>query len=118
MIQRIIFTAVFGFLRWNIFNYVGAGPSYLMILGSVLAVCACCCKGGSEPSREFNYQQYLTCIRRCRLNTMTLMIGLILVGILVMLFMGGSVAGMRVGVHYRRRHRRAAVLAPYLLRLR
>ena len=42
MIQRIIFTAVFGFLRWNIFNYVGAGPSYLMILGSVLAVCACC----------------------------------------------------------------------------
>ena len=69
-------------------------------------------KGGSEPSREFNYQQYLACIRRCRLNTVTLMIGLILVGVLVVLFMGGSVAGM-VWVYIIV----AAIGAPLFLRL-
>ena len=112
MIQRIILTAVFGFLWWFAFNYVGPGLSYLMILGSVLAVCACCCRGGGEPSREFNTQAYLGCIRRCWLATVTLMIGLIIVGILVVLFMGGAVAGI-VWVHIVV----AAVFAPLFVRL-
>jgi hypothetical protein len=43
---QIIITIVFGFLWWLVFNHVGAGLAYLMILGSVLAVCVCCCKGG------------------------------------------------------------------------
>jgi hypothetical protein len=112
MIQRIILTAVFGFLWWFTFNYVGPGLTYLMILGSVLAVCACCCRGGGEPSREFNYKNYLACIRRCWLATVTLMIGLILVGVLVVLFMGGMVAGI-VWVHIVV----AAVFAPLFVRL-
>ena len=45
---QIIITIVFGFLWWLVFNHVGAGLTYLMILGSVLSVCVCCCKGG-EP---------------------------------------------------------------------
>ena len=45
---QIIITIVFGFLWWLVFNHVGAGLTYLLILGSVLAVCVCCCKGG-EP---------------------------------------------------------------------
>jgi hypothetical protein len=50
---RLVVTVVFGLLWWWIYNRIGAGLEYLMILGSVLAVCACCCKGG-EPQREWS----------------------------------------------------------------
>ena len=112
MILRIILTAIFGFLWWFFFNYVGPGLTYLMILGSVLAVCACCCQGRGEPPREFNYKHYIDCIRRCWLATLTLIVGLILVGVLVVLFVGGSVAGI-VWVHIVV----AAIAAPVLVRL-
>jgi hypothetical protein len=111
VIQRIILTAIFGFLWWFAFNYVGPGLTYLMILGSVLAVCACCC-AGREPPREFNYKNYIACIQRCWLATLTLIFGLILVGVLVVLFLGGSVAGI-VWVHIVV----AAVAAPLFVRL-
>ena len=38
---RLVITVVFGFLWWWVYNRVGAGLDYLMILGSVLAVCVC-----------------------------------------------------------------------------
>src|SRR5882672_8202785 len=113
MIFRIILTAVFGFAWWWCFNYVAPGLTYLMILGSVLAVCACCCRGGThEGPTEFNYQGWLACIRRCWMATVTLMIGLILVGIIVVLVSGGSVAGI-VWVHIVV----AAIGAPLFVRL-
>jgi hypothetical protein len=62
---QIIITIVFGFLWWWVYNRVGAGLTYLMILGSVLAVCVCCCKGG-EPQWgwwNFNWGQ-LPCLHR------------------------------------------------------
>jgi len=55
------------------------GLEYIMILGSVLAVCVCCCKGGGEPQREWNWQQYLACIRRCWLATVVLMVSLAMI---------------------------------------
>ena len=58
---QIIITIVFGFLWWWVFNHVGPGLTYLMILGSVLAVCVCCCKGG-EPQWgwwSFNWDGYV-----------------------------------------------------------
>jgi uncharacterized membrane protein YciS (DUF1049 family) len=80
---RLIFTIVFGFLWWWVFNRVGASLTYLMILGSVLAVCVCCCRGGGEDQREWSFDRYLACIRRCWLATFVLMVGLFIVGILV-----------------------------------
>ena len=86
---RLVITVVFGFLWWWIYNHIGAGLEYLMILGSVLAVCACCCKGG-EPQREWRWDVYFACIRRCWLATLVLMVALFIIGILVLLFMTGA----------------------------
>jgi hypothetical protein len=97
MIFRIIVTVVFGYAWWWCFNYVAPGLTYLMILGSVLAVCACCCQGGrTEWPTEFNYQGWFVCIRRCWPATVTLMIGLIILGVIVVLLMGGGITGTLV----------------------
>jgi hypothetical protein len=60
-----------------------------MILGSVLAVCVCCCKGGEQ--REWgwwsvNWDGYRACIARCFWPTLALVIALIVIGILVVLY--------------------------------
>ena len=87
---RLIFTIVFGFLWWWVFNRVGPDLLYLMILGSVLAVCVCCCRGGAEDNREWSFDRYMACIRRCWLATLVLMVGLFIVGILVALVVTGA----------------------------
>src|SRR4029077_13548622 len=79
---RLIFTVVFGFLWWWVYNRAGAALEYLAILGSVLAVCVCCCRGG-EPQREWNFEHYMACIRRCWLVTVVLMVGLFILAIIV-----------------------------------
>jgi hypothetical protein len=80
---RFVFTVVFGFLWWWVYNRAGAALEYLVILGSVLAVCVCCCRGVVEPTVEWNFDHYMACIRRCWLATVVLMIGLFIVAILV-----------------------------------
>jgi hypothetical protein len=80
---RFVFTVVFGFLWWWVYNRAGAALEYLVILGSVLAVCVCCCRGGVEPEVEWNFDRYMACIRRCWLVTVVLMVGLFIVAILV-----------------------------------
>jgi hypothetical protein len=80
---RFVFTVVFGFLWWWVYNRVGAALEYLVILGSVLAVCVCCCKAGAEALGEWSFDRYLECVRRCGLVTVVLMIGLFIVAILV-----------------------------------
>ncbi len=85
---RLIFTVVFGVLWWWV--YRRAGGDYLMILGSVLAVCVCCCRGGTEEYREWSFDRYLACIRRCRLATLVLMVGLFIIGIVVFLIATGA----------------------------
>jgi hypothetical protein len=85
---QILTTIVAGFLWWMIFNQVGPGLTYLMILGSVLAVCVCCCKGG-EPQWGWwsvNLDAYRACIGRCFWPTLALIIALIVIGILVVLY--------------------------------
>ena len=85
---QIIITIVFGFLWWLVFNHVGAGLTYLMILGSVLSVCVCCCKGG-EPQWGWwsvNLDGYRACIGRCFWPTLALIIALVVIGILVVLY--------------------------------
>jgi len=79
---RLIFTVVFGFLWWWVYNRAGAALEYLAILGSVLAVCVCCCRGG-EPHREWNFQQYIACIQRCLIVTFVLMVSLFILAIVV-----------------------------------
>ncbi len=86
---RLVITVVFGFLWWWVYNRIGAGLEYLMILGSVLAVCACCCRGG-EPQREWSWEVYVACIYRCWLATLVLMVALFIIGVLVVLFMTGA----------------------------
>jgi hypothetical protein len=92
IVIRIIFTVAFGLLWWWVYNHVGPGLAYLMILGSVLAVCACCCRSG-DPRSEWSYEHYLACIRRCWLATVTLMVGLFILGIIVVMVMGGGLGG-------------------------
>jgi hypothetical protein len=89
---QIFITVVFGLLWWRVFTYVGADLSYLMILGSVLAVCVCCCKGG-EPQWgwwNFNWDNYRACIARCVWQTLALIIALFIIGILVVFYTTGA----------------------------
>ena len=86
----LLFTLVFGFLWWVIFNTVGAAFTYLVILGSVLAVCVCCCRpndGDFQPGDGgllvFNWDRYWACLRRCARATLILALGLFLIGIAV-----------------------------------
>jgi hypothetical protein len=114
IIFRIIITVVFGFFWWACFHYVAPDLTYLMILGSVLAVCACCCQGGvrDESPREFNYQHWFACIRRCWLATVTLMVALIILAAIVVAYMGGTLTGA-VWTHILV----AAIGAPFAVRL-
>jgi hypothetical protein len=91
IVVRIFLTAVFGFLWWWVYNRVGASFAYLMILGSVLAVCVCCCQPGRTTDGvwapgEWSVQGWIACIQRCLLKTLTLALGLILLAILVIWF--------------------------------
>jgi hypothetical protein len=86
----LLFTLVFGFLWWVIYSTVGANFTYLMILGSALATCVCCCKpnpGDFSPNDggllSFNWDRYWACIRRCRQATLILAVGLLLIGVAV-----------------------------------
>jgi hypothetical protein len=88
---QIIITIVFGFLWWWVYNRVRAGLTYVMILGSVLAVCVCCCKG-DEPQWgwwNFNWDNYRAC-GRCFWQTLELIIALVVIGILVVLYTAGA----------------------------
>ena len=91
---RLVITVIFGFAWWLVFTRVGASLTWLMILGSVLGVCACCCRpgeseGGWTPT-DFNYQGWLACIRRCWPNTVIIMVGMFIVGILAALAASGG----------------------------
>jgi hypothetical protein len=91
IIIRIFLTLVFGFIWWWVYNRVGAGLDYLMILGSILAVCVCCCVPGRTTDGvwapgEWSYQGWIACIRRCALKTLTLMIALFILGACVIWF--------------------------------
>ena len=113
---QFIFTVIFGFLWWLVYNHVGAGLSYLMILGSVLAVCACCCRdatGGEWRPGDFNYQGWLACMRRCWRQTVVLMFGLFVVGVLVAWFTTGMFPPGAVLVNILL----AAVFAPLFVRI-
>jgi uncharacterized membrane protein YciS (DUF1049 family) len=88
---RFVFTVVFGLLWWWVFRRVGADLLYLMILGSVLAVCVCCCRGGAgEEHQEWSFDRYLACIRRCWLATVVLMVALFVIGIIVVWIATGA----------------------------
>ena len=88
IVVRIFLTVVFGFLWWWVYNRVGAALEYLMILGSVLAVCVCCCQHGRTTDGvwapgQWSVQAYIACLQRCALSTLTLMIGLFILAVLV-----------------------------------
>ena len=113
---RLLITVVFGFLWWWVFTRVGAGLAWLMILGSVLGVCACCCKGGTTDGgftpTDFNYQGWLVCIRRCWPHTVIVMLGMFIVGVFAALASGvpaGSVDYVNIAL--------AAIFAPGLVRI-
>ena len=110
---RLVITVVFGFLWWWVYNRVGAGLAYLMILGSVLAVCVCCCRGGVEQQREWNWDAYFACLRRCWMATAVLMVSLFIIGILVVWVSTGAFPPAAVLVNILI----AAIGAPLFIRL-
>lgn len=88
---RFVFTVVFGLLWWWVFNRVGAGLAYLMILGSVLAVCSCCCRSvETATGGEWAPNNYLSCLRRCLPVTVVLIISLFVLGVLVVWISTGA----------------------------
>jgi len=111
ILLRIIITVVFGLLWWWVYNRVGVGLQYLVILGSVLAVCVCCCKGSSDPG-EWNWQRYFACIRRCWLPTVVLMVSLFIIGVLVVFWATGAAPAGAVLVNILL----AAIFAPAFVR--
>jgi membrane protease YdiL (CAAX protease family) len=90
---QFIFTVVFGLLWWWVYNRAGAALEYLVILGSVLAVCVCCCRTGVEPHREWSFDRYRECIKRCWLVTVVLMFSLFILAIVVVLVTTGAFPG-------------------------
>jgi hypothetical protein len=113
IVFQIVITVVFGLLWWWVYNRVGVDLHYIMILGSVLAVCVCCCKGSGDPQREWNWQRYIACIRRCLLVTVVLMVSLAIIGILAVIWVTGlpSVGAVLVNILI------AAIFAPLFVRL-
>ena len=88
MAIRIFLTVVCGYLWWWVYNHVGAPFAYLMILGSVLAVCVCCCHPGRTTDGvwapgQWSVQGWYTCFLRCLPNTITLIIALIFLAFFV-----------------------------------
>ena len=112
IVFRILITVVFGLLWWWVYNRVGVSLQYLMILGSVLAVCVCCCKGGSDPQGEWNWQRYLACIRRCWLPTAILIVSLFIIGVLAVFIATGMAPPGAVLVNILL----AAIFAPLFVR--
>ncbi len=93
----LLFTVVFGFLWWVIYSTVGASLTYLVILGSALATCVCCCKpnpGDFSPNDggllSFDWNKFWACIRRCRQATLILALGLALIGVAVVWRLTGA----------------------------
>ena len=113
IVFQIVITVVFGLLWWLVYNHVGVDLHYLMILGSVLAVCVCCCKGTGDPHSEWSWQRYTACIRRSLLATVVLIVSLAIIGILAVIWATGlpSLGAVLVNILI------AAIFAPLLVRV-
>lgn len=85
---RLVFTIVFGFLWWWTLTFVGPSLMFLVVLGSILTLCVCCCTG-NDPHGEWSFDRYMACLRRCTPALITLIVGLFLLGILVLWFTTG-----------------------------
>jgi hypothetical protein len=81
MVIRFILTVVFGLLWWWVYTFAGV-HNYLVLLGSLITLCACCCQG-REPPSEWNWDRYLACLRRCVQALWVLMVALFVIGVIV-----------------------------------
>lgn len=88
-IVRLVFTVVFGFIWYWVYTTTGASLHWLVLLGSVLAVCVCCCRG--DPPAEWTLDHYFACIRRCLVPLIVLVVSLFILGFLVAIVFGGGV---------------------------
>ncbi len=89
---RLILTVVFGLVWcWVYLRYTDG--SHLVLLGSILTLCVCCCRGGDQ-SNEWSFDRYFACLRRCLVSLWVLIVALILIGVLwAIIFGGGMPAG-------------------------
>ncbi len=85
---RLVLTVVFG-LVW-LWVYEFTDFSVLVILGSILTLCVCCCRHG-EDHKEWSWDRYFACIRRCWVALWILIIALFLIGVLWPVINGGPV---------------------------
>ncbi|MCZ6727668.1 MAG: hypothetical protein O7A98_10000 [Acidobacteria bacterium] len=77
---RLVLSVVFGLLWMLVYTY--SGFSVLVVLGSILTLCVCCCRGGDDLSSEWSFQGYLACLGRCRAALLVLILALFLIGVL------------------------------------
>ncbi len=85
---RLVLTVVFG-LFWMWVYTFAEGATVLVIFGSILTLCVCCCRAGDEP-KEWSWDHYFRCLRRCRVALLILIIALILIGLLWPILTGGA----------------------------
>jgi hypothetical protein len=87
MVIRFILTVVFGLLWWWVYTFAGA-HTYLVLLGSLITLCACCCQG-REPPAEWNWDRYFACLRRCAQVLWVLMVALFVIGVIAHIITAG-----------------------------
>lgn len=75
---RLVLTVVFGLFWAWVYHYAEGGA--IVLLGSILTLCVCCCRHGGESHGEWSFDRYLACLRRCGPNLLVLVIALILIG--------------------------------------
>lgn len=84
---RLVLTVVFGLLwKWV---YAYTDYSVIVLLGSILTLCVCCCRAGGDPTGEWSWERYFRCLRRCRTALIVLIIALILIGFFWPVIEGG-----------------------------
>ena len=77
---RLVLTVVFGLLWMWVYRF--GDFSVIVVLGSILTLCVCCCKSSGDPSSGWSWPRYLACLRRCMAELVVLIVALFLIGLL------------------------------------
>ena len=89
---RLVLTVVFGLVWMWVWKYTDG--SVIVLLGSILTLCVCCCRGGGDHSNEWSFSRYFACLRRCMTALWVLIVALILIGVLWAVINGNPVPAL------------------------
>lgn len=84
---RLVLSVVFGLVWIWIYDYTDF--HWIVLLGSIVTLCVCCCRAGDEGHGEWSWDRYLRCLRRCRTALLIWMVALIFIAALWPVINGG-----------------------------